>query len=83
MSDDTQMLWDSVAEKNAEIEKLRLRRHELNSLREMIVYARSIAQTFPDTGGSTFAAGLRAHAQIIEDMLERIETEKGKTDVSD
>ena len=47
--------------------------HELKALREIVAYSRAIAQTFPDKSGDKFAATLTAHAQIIEDMLERIE----------
>ena len=49
------------------------RPHELQALRAMIACARSIAQVLPDKSGDTFAGRMLANAQIIEDMLERIE----------
>ena len=47
--------------------------HELHAMREIINYARSIAQTFPDKGSDTFAAKLKDYAQTLEYIVERIE----------
>jgi len=48
--------------------------HELRAMRDLVAYARAIAQTFPDQEGDRFAAKLRSYAQMLEDVVIRVET---------
>jgi hypothetical protein len=51
--------------------------HELKAMAEMVIYARSIAQVFPDKGNDMLAAKLKAYAQTLENLVERIESATG------
>jgi len=45
---------------------------ELLAMHELVIYARAIAQTFPDRQGDTFAQKIRVYAQAVEDVIERV-----------
>jgi len=48
---------------------------ELAVLRDTVAYLRSFAQQYPDAPGDSFAAKMRSHSQVIEELVERFEAQ--------
>jgi hypothetical protein len=57
----------------AKLEAMEIRPHELNAMRDVVTYLRSLAQTFPDMQSDKFAAKMTSYAQMFEDVADRIE----------
>jgi len=67
---------EKLEERIEALEALQIRPHELKAMYDTVAYLRSLARIFPDKDGDTFSTKMQSYAQIIEDMVERIEAQQ-------